>query len=73
VSDHIWAFWDFLPTAAEIAGLKVPVKTDGISILPTILGKEGQKQHEYLYWEYQQNQAVRSGKWYAHKVSNNKT
>ena len=65
VSDYIWAFWDFLPTAAEIAGVEVPVKTDGISILPTLLGKEKQNQHDYLYWEYQQDQAVRSGKWYA--------
>lgn len=65
VSDYIWAFWDFLPTAAEIAGVEVPVKTDGISILPTLLGKEKQNQHDCLYWEYQQDQAVRSGKWYA--------
>jgi len=65
VSDYVWAFWDFLPTAAEIAGVEVPVKTDGISILPTLLGKEKKNQHDYLYWEYQQDQAVRSGKWYA--------
>jgi arylsulfatase A-like enzyme len=69
VSDHIWAFWDFLPTAAEIAGIEAPSAIDGISILPTLLGKEGQKQHEYLYWEYQQSQAIRSGKWYAHRAS----
>ena len=69
VSDYIWAFWDYLPTAAEIAGVEVPVKTDGISILPTLLGKEKQNQHEYLYWEYQQDQAVRSGKWYAVRPS----
>ena len=68
-SDHIWAFWDFLPTAAEIAGIKPPSEIDGISILPALLGKGEQKQHEYLYWEYKQNQAVRSGKWFAHKAS----
>ncbi len=67
VSDHVWAFWDFLPTAAEIAGVAVPQKTDGISILPVLLGKEGHKQHDYLYWEYKQDQAVRYGKWFAHK------
>lgn len=69
VSDYVWAFWDFLPTAAEIAGVEVPVKTDGISILPALLGKEKQNQHDYLYWEYQQDQAVRSGKWYALRES----
>lgn len=69
VSDQIWAFWDFLPTAAEIAGVEPPSNIDGISILPTLLGKGEQKQHEYLYWEFQQNQAIRSGKWYAHRAN----
>lgn len=69
VSDHIWAFWDFLPTAAEIAGVDPPSGIDGISVLPAILGKELKNQHEYLYWEYKQNQVVRSGKWFAHKAS----
>jgi len=50
-SDAIWAFWDFLPTAADLAGLPFNNNTDGISILPTLLGKE-QKLHDYLYWDY---------------------
>ena len=42
--------------------------TDGISFLPTLLGnKAGQKEHEYLYWEYPDpkigNKAIRMGKW----------
>jgi len=65
VSDHIWAFWDFMPTAAELAGLKAPENTDGLSLLPALLGSKKQNIHDYLYWEYQQDQAVRSGKWYA--------
>jgi len=69
VSAQKWAFWDFLPTAIEIAGVKPSSDIDGISILPTLLGKRKQKQHEYLYWEYQQNQAVRYGKWFAHRVN----
>jgi arylsulfatase A-like enzyme len=51
VSDKVWAFWDFLPTAADIAGLPFENKTDGISVLPTLLGEE-QKLHDYLYWDY---------------------
>ena len=48
-SDHISAFWDMLPTMAELIGQPVPKQSDGISILPTLLGKTGeQKQHEYL-------------------------
>jgi arylsulfatase A-like enzyme len=51
VSDAVWAFWDFLPTAADIAGIPFENKTDGISVLPSILGQK-QKLHDYLYWDY---------------------
>jgi arylsulfatase A-like enzyme len=66
-SDQAWAFWDFLPTAAEIAGAKTPADIDGISMLPTLLGKP-QKGHDFLYWESHQGgfaQAVRMGDWKA--------
>jgi arylsulfatase A-like enzyme len=26
-----------------------------------------QVEHDYLYWEYNRNQAIRSGKWFAHR------
>lgn len=67
-SDHIWAMWDFMPTAAEIIGVDAPANTDGISILPTLLGETGkQKKHDFLYWEYKEEQAVRMGDWYGYK------
>ena len=72
VSDHTWAFWDFLPTAAEIAGASAAAtpKTDGVSVLPTLLGNpEDQLLHDYFYWEYNQNQAIRTGDWFAHRKS----
>jgi arylsulfatase A-like enzyme len=50
-NDAVWAFWDFLPTAADLAGLPFQNNTDGISVLPTLLG-EKQKLHDYLYWDY---------------------
>ena len=68
VSDQVWAFWDFLPTAAEIAGLKPPDGLDGISMLPTLLGLTQTNQHEFLYWEFHEKgfkQAVRMGDWKA--------
>jgi len=66
VTDHISAFWDFLPTACEVAGIDPPEKIDGISYLPTLLGEtDRQAQHEYLYWEYYGKRAVRLGKWKA--------
>ncbi len=50
-SSHISAFWDFLPTACDIAGLETPKNIDGISFLPELLGKP-QPKHDYLYWEF---------------------
>ena len=68
VSDHIWAMWDFMPTVAALIGVKPPEDTDGISILPTLLGEtEKQKKHEFLYWEYKEEQAVRMANWYGYK------
>ena len=64
VNDHIWAFWDFMPTAADVAGVKSPDNVDGISILPTLLGHGNQQEHEFLYWEKKSSQAVRMGKWF---------
>jgi arylsulfatase A-like enzyme len=68
VSNLVWAFWDFLPTAAELAGTKSPAGLDGISVVPTLMGKGTQKQHEFLYWEFHEGgfqQAVRMGDWKA--------
>ena len=65
-SDQVWAFWDFLPTAAELAGAEPPANTDGISMRPAILGREQKRQHEFLYWEFRTrgfSQAVRMGDW----------
>jgi arylsulfatase A len=80
-SDVPWAFCDFLPTLAEIAGTRVPNGLDGISMLPTILGRKAageQSTREFLYWEHQtfdrqasalradaMIQAVRTGNWKA--------
>ena len=66
-SDHLSAFWDVMPTIAELTGVKPPAGIDGISFAPTLLGRpEQQKEHEYLYWEfpsYGGQQAVRMGDW----------
>ncbi len=67
-SDLPCAFWDFLPTAAELAGVTPPPDIDGISIVPTLLGQAQTKQHEFLYWEFHEAgfaQAVRMGDWKA--------
>ncbi|MBX5495589.1 MAG: arylsulfatase [Bryobacteraceae bacterium] len=74
VSDHPWAFWDFLPTVAELTGQPVPRDTDGISVLPALLGK-AQRRHEFFYWEFHERgfaQAVRMGDWKAVRFGLNK-
>jgi arylsulfatase A-like enzyme len=60
--DLPWAFWDFLPTAAQVAGVTPPPGLDGISILPSLLGQPGrQAEREFLYWEFNDEQALRLG------------
>ncbi len=64
---HISAFWDFLPTCCDLAAVKSPKGIDGISLLPTLLGRDSeQKKHEFLYWEFHEQgkkQALRLGDW----------
>jgi arylsulfatase A-like enzyme len=70
-SNHISAFWDILPTFAEVVDANAPEYTNGISFLPELLGKE-QPEHDYLYWEFHEQggkQAVRKGKWKAVKLN----
>jgi arylsulfatase A-like enzyme len=66
-TDYMSAFWDFLPTCCDLAGIAPPQGIDGISFLPTLLGRpDQQKRHPYLYWEFHEQgkkQAVRMGDW----------
>tara|TARA_R110002111_G_scaffold261984_1_gene336596 strand:+ start:62771 stop:64138 length:1368 start_codon:yes stop_codon:yes gene_type:complete len=71
-SDHISAFWDFLPTTCELTGIKPPQNIDGISYLPTLLGKT-QPTHETLFWKYREKLALRAGKWKAVQTSAKKS
>jgi arylsulfatase A-like enzyme len=63
-TDQVVAFWDVLPTLAELAGAEVTPDTDGISFLPTLTGGD-QPQHDYFYWEQNHQQAARQGTWKA--------
>jgi len=75
ISNLPCAFWDVLPTLADLAGVQPPAGIDGISLAPTLLGKGTQKQHEFLYWEFHEGgsqQAVRMGPWKAVRPWNGK-
>jgi arylsulfatase A len=64
------AFWDMMPTFAELAGAPAPKDTDGLSLAPTLLGTPNRQQtRDYLYWEFQGRQAVRLGNWKAVRLN----
>ena len=69
VTDHVTGFQDILPTCCDIAGVKVPEVTDGISLLPLLAGIGEQPEHVGLYWEYRRGnsigRAARMGDWKA--------
>ena len=65
-SDLVAANWDMWATFAELTGGDAPGDTDGISIVPTLLGQGTQRPHAALYWEFHSqgsSQAVRMGRW----------
>ncbi len=69
VSDEPWAFWDFLPTAAELADAKLPagLKPDGFSLVSFLKGGAAPKR-DCFYWELHEKasiQAIRFGDWKA--------
>ena len=67
-----WYFADFLPTAAELAGAEVPSEIDGVSVLPTLLGKSQDLSKRFLYWEQIRSrtfqQSARWGNWKAVRI-----
>ena len=73
--DDPWAFWDILPTLCDLAGVKPSAETDGLSFVPSLLGKP-QPTHEYLYWEFNEKegpmQAIRFGDWKGIRLWDNK-
>lgn len=75
VSDHLSYFPDLMPTFAEVARASTPDDTDGISMLPTLIGAEAagrqQARHTYLYWELGGQVAVRMGAWKAIRARKN--
>ena len=66
-TDFMCSFWDMMPTLRELTGVASAEGMDGVSLLPLLEGREDkQKQHEYLYFEFQEaggRQAVRKGPW----------
>ena len=64
VSDEPWAFWDYLPTVAELTGAKIPagVRTDGLSLVSYLKGGPAPKR-EYFYWELHEGASLQAARW----------
>ncbi len=66
-TDHISAFWDVMPTLADLSGVTLTTEVDGVSFLPVLLGHQPPQPSE-MYWEYHGRQwggaqASRIGPW----------
>ena len=72
-SDHMSAFWDWLPTLCEIASIESDIPpNDGLSLVPTLFDQAGQQDHDELYWEFHEHggkQAIRVGNWKAIRLN----
>ena len=71
VTDEPWAFWDLLPTFAELADAELPegYETDGLSLIEFLKGGPA-PERGYFYWELHERgpgpmQAIRFGDWKA--------
>jgi arylsulfatase A len=74
ISGQVWAFWDLMPTLAELTGQKPPQNTDGISIVPALLQNKA-VEHPPLYFEFHERGftvAARDGDWKAVRLGTNK-
>ena len=71
-SDHPSAGWDMLATFAEIVDQPLKSPTDGVSMLPTLIGKGEQQAHDHMVWELGGQQAVRSGDWKVYRRNGGK-
>jgi arylsulfatase A-like enzyme len=75
VSDLLFYQPDVLPTLAELTGAKPLAGIDGLSILPELIGPQAagreQQGHQFLYWEYRSQVAVRMHNWKAIQPNKN--
>ena len=65
-TDFMCSFWDLMPTLRDLTGVAGTEGLDGVSLLPLLRGREGQREHDFLYFEFQElggRQAVRKGPW----------
>lgn len=63
-TDFMGYFPDVMPTICDLAGTDTGCDTDGLSLAPLLKGdRASQPKHEYLYFEYRDQLAVRKQNW----------
>ncbi len=66
-TDHVSAFWDVMPTLADLVEIDLREEVNGVSFLPVLMGQDPPAPSE-MYWEYHGRgwrgaQAARIGPW----------
>lgn len=63
--DHAVSSLDLLPTTAAAANISLPknVATDGINLLPHLIGSKTERPHDTLYWRTGKKAALRHHDW----------
>ncbi len=64
VSDEPWAFWDYLPTVAELSGGTIPaeVPATGKSLVSYLKGGPA-PERDYFYWELHERAPIQAVRW----------
>jgi arylsulfatase A-like enzyme len=73
-SDLLAGHVDVLQTACDVANVEASRETDGVSLLPAIVGDEQTDRHDSLYWEIYEGphpfqQAVRMDHWKGYRTA----
>ncbi len=65
IYDHPVISLDVHATAVAVAGGELPEKKklDGVNLIPYLTGERKNPPHEFLFWRYGEQWAVRSGDW----------
>ncbi len=61
-SNHVGAFWDVMPTLANLAGAEdhLPDDIDGINFVPALRSKGQQLHHDFLFWAFYERGGARA-------------
>jgi arylsulfatase A-like enzyme len=63
VDERLVSSLDIAPTAAALAGGRLPKGSDGVDLTPFVTGQRSAAPHETLYWRSGPNFAIRDGDW----------